>query len=224
MSVLFTTGFARVSEEILNRFVSGVEKLDEDEDAIVGDVGGLTQLFDFALRQGVGVALGMKGQSKGEENEGERDPAEHWFLVFEDFGEELFVDLVELFQSDFEGVLIFARSFAEIFRETIGGVVHEHLGVLETLAVAGHIHVDELRVLVDLPEGCAGLVDVAVEHLPAGHLGHGVDELCVEEALVARTGLLGAEFELGQGLCIRNIFIVAGGVDRSTEGKQQEQR
>jgi hypothetical protein len=79
-------------------------------------------------------------------------------------------------------------------------VVKEHLGVLETLAVAGHVHVDELGVVIDLLQGLTGLVDVAVEHLLAGDLGHGVDELGIEEALIARTCLLGAQFELGESL------------------------
>jgi hypothetical protein len=50
-----------------------------------------------------------------------------------------------------------------------------------------------------------------------------VDELRVEEALVARAGLLGAKFELGQGLSVGKIFIDGGGVDRSAEGQRQRE-
>ena len=146
--------------------------------------------------------------------------------MFEDFGEELVVDLIELLEGGLEGVLIFAGGFVEVFAETVGGVVHEHLGVLEALGVAGEIHVDELGVVLDLLEGGAGLVDVAVEHLLAGDLGHGVDELGVEEALVARAGLLGAEFELGQGLGVGKIFVdarraYASGQERECKDREE---
>ena len=117
------------------------------------------------------------------------------------------MDLVELLQGGLEGGLIFAGGFVKIFAEAVGGVVQEHLGVLEALAVVGEVHVDELRVVVDLLQGGAGLVDVAVEHLFASELGHGVDEFGVEEALVARTGLLGAEFELGESFGAGKIFV-----------------
>ncbi len=46
------------------------------------------------------------------------------------------MDLVELFESGLQGVLIFSGRFVEIFPETIGGVMHKHLGVLDALAVA----------------------------------------------------------------------------------------
>jgi hypothetical protein len=145
-------------------------------------------------------------------------------LVFEDFGKEFFVHLIELLEGGLEGVLIFAGGFVEKFSETIGGAVHEHLGVLDAFAVAGEIHVDELRVVVDLLEGGAGLVDVTIKHLLAGDLGHGVDELCVEEALVARACLLGTKFELSEHLGAGEIVVVGGGVDRSAERKKQRYR
>ena len=250
-----------MGEEILDRLVAGVEEFDEDENAIVGKVGGLAELLDLAFRECRVGTLSVKRQSESEENESEEETTEHWFLcridngttgmsllredglvglyertdrpsfgepdpitrsqalVFEDFGEEFVVDLIELLEGDLERGLIFAGGFVEILAEAIGGVVEEHLGVLEALAVAGEIHVDELRVVVDLLERGAGLVDVAVEHLPACDLGHGVDELGVEEALVARAGLLGAKFELGQGLGVGKIFVDGGGVNRSAEGR-----
>jgi hypothetical protein len=62
--------------------------------------------------------------------------------VFEDFGEEFVVDLVELLEGDLEGGLIFAGGLVEILAQAIASVVEEHLGVLEALAVAGEIHVD----------------------------------------------------------------------------------
>ena len=122
------------------------------------------------------------------------------------------MNLIELFEGGFERVSIFTGGSAEIFAETIGGVVHEHLGVLDAFAVAGEIHADELRVVIDFLKGVTGLVDVAVEHLLAGNFGHRVDELGVEVALVAGAGLLGSDFELGQGLGVGKIVVDRGGV------------
>jgi len=141
--------------------------------------------------------------------------------VFEDFGEEFGVNLIELLEGDLEGVLIFTGGFVQILRETIGGLVHEHLGVLDAFAVVGEIHVDQLRVVVDFLKGVTGLVDFAVEHLSSGNLGHGVDELGVEEALVAWAGLLGSEFELGEGLGVGKV-VVHGGWVRERAGSESE--
>ena len=80
--------------------------------------------------------------------------------MFEDFGEELFVDFIELFESAFENVLVFVGRFVKILSELVGGVVHQHLGVLDALAVGGEIDVDELGVVIDLFEGGVGLVDM----------------------------------------------------------------
>jgi len=221
VGVLLASGFARMSEEVLDGFGADVEEFDKDENAIVGVVGGCAELFDLAFGESAVVGLSVKGQSKSKEEKDEGDPAEHRFLVFHDFGEEFFVDLIELLEGGLEGVLVFAGSFVEILAEPVGGVVEEHLGVLEAFAVVGHIHVNQLGVVIDLLEGGTGLVDVAVEHLAAGDLGHGIDELCIEEALVARTSLLGALLQLGEGLGVEKIVRVAGGVRRHAEGKGQ---
>ena len=42
------------------------------------------------------------------------------------------------------------------------------------------------------------MIDVAIDHLAASDLRHGVNELSVEEALVAGVCLLGTEFELAR--------------------------
>ena len=54
----------------------------------------------------------------------------------------------------------------------------------QLLGVVRKIHVDELGVVVDLFERRGGLLDVAIAELFAGELGHAVDELRVEEALL----------------------------------------
>jgi hypothetical protein len=68
VSIFFATGLAGVSEEILDRLVSGVEELDEDEDAIVGEVGRFAELLDFTFGEGGVAALCVKGQNESEEN------------------------------------------------------------------------------------------------------------------------------------------------------------
>ena len=98
---------------------------------------------------------------------------------------------------------------------------HQHLGVLEALGVFGEVELDELSVAVDLLEGGGGVVVVAVGDLLDGHLGHGVDQLRVKVALIAGVGLLGAEFELGEGLGVGKGFVEVCGVDRGAEGEKQ---
>jgi hypothetical protein len=80
--VLFATGFARVGEEILDGFVAGIEEFDEEENAVAGIIGDLSELLDFALGEcGLG-ALSVEVRSRQEQKEGERESAEHRFLVF----------------------------------------------------------------------------------------------------------------------------------------------
>jgi hypothetical protein len=119
------------------------------------------------------------------------------------------VDLVQLLEGDLEGVLVFSGDFVQIFAQFVGGLMHEHLCVLDVLAVA-KVHVDELCVLIDLLKGVTGLIDVAIEHLFAGEFGHCVDEFGVEEALVAGSCLFGAKFELSEALGVGKIFVVGG--------------
>ena len=77
VGVLFAAGFAGVGEEILDGLVAGVEELDEDEDAVGGEVGGVAELLDLAFRErGVGV-LRVQGQSESQEDEGEWEATEH---------------------------------------------------------------------------------------------------------------------------------------------------
>jgi hypothetical protein len=207
VSVLFAAGFAGVGEERLYVFVAVVEKLDEDKDAIIRDIGGGAKLFDFAFGEGGVGALGVQGQGESKEDQSMGEATEHAVLVVEDLSEELVVNLIESFEGSLQGGAVFAGGLVEILSEPIGGVVHEELSVLEALGVVGKIEVDQLRIVLDLLQGCAGLVDVAIEHLLAGYLGHGVDQLRVKEALVARIGLLSAEFKLAESLGVREIFV-----------------
>jgi hypothetical protein len=68
VGVLFAAGFAGMGEEILNGLVARVEELDEDEDAIIGEVSGLAELLDLAFGQSTFAALGVEGQGESEEN------------------------------------------------------------------------------------------------------------------------------------------------------------
>src|ERR1035437_1237942 len=87
----------------------------------------------------------------------------------------------------------------EILGQVVGGVVHEQLGVLQTLGIAGEIEVDQVGVAIDLLEGGGGLFGFAVGDLLAGFYGHPVDEFGVEVALLAGARLTGAQLELGEG-------------------------
>jgi hypothetical protein len=81
VGVLLAAGFTRSGEEILNGFVAGVEELDEEENAVVGIVGDLSELLDFAVgERGIG-ALGGKGRNKREQKKDEQESAEHRFLM-----------------------------------------------------------------------------------------------------------------------------------------------
>ncbi len=68
VSVLFAARLAGVSEEILNRLVAGVEELDEDEDTIVGKVGGLAKLLDLTFGESSVLALGVERQNESKED------------------------------------------------------------------------------------------------------------------------------------------------------------
>ena len=222
VGVLLAARLAGVGEEVLDGLVAGVEEFDEDQDAVVGDVGGVTELLDLAFGEGGVAALRVEVRREDQQDESEREWSEHSSLIMqEDLGEELVVDVVELRERGLKGGSILAGGFMEVFGEAIGGVMHEELGVLQAFGVVGEAEMDELRVVLDLFEGGAGLVDVAVEELFAGDLGHGVDELGVEEALVAGTGLLGAEFELAEGLGVGEGFVDGGGVDGNADHEKK---
>ena len=62
VGVLFAAGLARMGVEVLDGLVAGVEELDEDEDAIVGEVGGVAELLDLTFGESGVVALGVEGQ------------------------------------------------------------------------------------------------------------------------------------------------------------------
>ena len=101
--------------------------------------------------------------------------------------------------------------------------MHQQFGTLEAFGVAGEAEMDEFGVVLYLLEGCTGLIDVTIEHLLAGNLGHGVDEFRVEETLLAGLGLLGLKFETGEGLGVGKGLVDRGGVDRGAEGEKQGQ-
>ena len=121
-------------------------------------------------------------------------------LVGEDLGEELVVELVEQLEGLLDGGMVVAADQVEDLAEAEGGVVQQLLGVLQAIAVVGEAALNEVRVLVDLPERRGGVVCVAGGELGGGLLGEAVDQLGVEEALLAWFGMGGAKFEPGEGL------------------------
>ncbi len=60
VGVLFTAWFAGMSEEILNGLAALVEELDEDDDAVGGDVGRVAELLDLFFGEG-GVVFFARG-------------------------------------------------------------------------------------------------------------------------------------------------------------------
>jgi len=131
------------------------------------------------------------------------------------------VDSVEVFEGSLEGGAVFGGGHVEVLAEPSGGVLNKELGVFEALGVVGEAEVDELCVVLNFFEGSTGVVDFTIAELTGGQLGHGVDELRIEEALFARGGLLGMKLQLAQSLWIGKTFVDAGGTSGDTEGKEE---
>src|SRR6185437_6655208 len=98
--------------------------------------------------------------------------------------------------------------------------MHQHLGILQSFGVLFQIDLDEMSVTVDLLQRSAGLIVVAVSHLFHRQLRHGVDELGIKIALIARIGLLSALFELVEGLGVGKRF-VDGSMNRGSKKKKE---
>src|ERR1039458_2252363 len=151
---------------------------------------------------------------------------EHWLgfpsLVGEDLGEELVVELVELTEGVLDGGAVVAADQVQELAEAEGGVVQEHLGVLQAIAVASEVEVDEGNEVVDLPEGHCGMVGVVGGELGSGLCGQIMNQLGIEEALLAWFGMGGAQFELGEGLGSGDGF-VCGGAGGEGEGNEAQE-
>ena len=106
-------------------------------------------------------------------------------LVVEDLGEELVVELVELTEGLLDGGAVVSADQVEELAEAEGCIVQELLGVLQVIAVVSELELNEVGVLVDLPERRRGVVCVVGGELRGGLLGEAVDQLGVEEALLA---------------------------------------
>ena len=134
-------------------------------------------------------------------------------------GQEFVIDLIQLLESVLQSDFVGAGYEVENLSEAEGGVVHYLLGVLESLGIVGEVDVDEVGVTVDLGEGVGGLFCVTVGDLSASLPGHGVDELGIEEALLAGIGLAGAQLKLGECVGAGNGFVSGGaGRDYGAEG------
>jgi hypothetical protein len=112
VGVLFAARAAGVGEEILDGLVTLVEEFDKDHYAVVGDVGGGSELVDLGVGEDVIFLLSVERRSEGEEcrqdkSEGKREATGHAVLVGEDLGEELVVDLIESFEGGLQGGTIF---------------------------------------------------------------------------------------------------------------------
>ncbi len=135
----------------------------------------------------------------------------------EDLGEQLIVDLVQLFQSRRDDDLVLAGDAVHVLREMIGRCVNEHLRVFELLGIFREIHMDEVGVVLDAFQRGAGLFHVARGHLVPGDFGIDMNQFGVEKALFALTGVFGAVFQLRDGGGIERK--VRGGGERACGGK-----
>jgi len=141
--------------------------------------------------------------------------------MVEDLVEELILDQIELFERRLNGRSIIARGEVKRLSEAKRGVMHQHLGVLQAFGVLLQVHLDEIGIMIDLFERSVGLIVVAIDDLFDGQFSHGVDEFRVEVALIARVGLLGAEFELAEGLGVWDSFVDSS-VKQRSEGEEQK--
>ena len=108
-----------------------------------------------------------------------------------------------------------------------GGVIEQDLGVLDALAVARHGEMNLVGKSLDALEQGGGFIHVAGRILAHADLGHLVDQLSIEETLLAGFGLVGAEFEGLDSGKIEGFVIDAGGTHRQsskTEKKSDGQR
>jgi hypothetical protein len=72
VDVLLPAGFARPCGKGADGLGTLVQKLDENENAVTGDVGGVPKLLDFGVRERGAFALGVEGlDKKQKESEGE---------------------------------------------------------------------------------------------------------------------------------------------------------
>jgi len=77
VEVLLTTRFAWADGQGLDGFSADVEQLDEDEDTIVGDVGGVAQLFYLSIGHRIALALGVHRQREEHKEKREAEATEH---------------------------------------------------------------------------------------------------------------------------------------------------
>jgi len=77
VGVLLATGAAGMGVEVVQFLGAEVEELDEEKDAVGGEVAVLSDLVDLSLGE-VGVALlGVEGRGEGEQHEDEGEAADH---------------------------------------------------------------------------------------------------------------------------------------------------
>ena len=103
----------------------------------------------------------------------------------EDLGEQLVVEVVELCGGFLYGGAVVSVDQVEQLAEAEGCIVQELLGVLQMIAIVSELELNEAGVLVDLPERRRGVFRVVGGELRGGLLGEAVDQLGVEEALIA---------------------------------------
>jgi hypothetical protein len=128
-------------------------------------------------------------------------------LFFEDGEHGFAFGAVHLGESGFDDFAIVGTAVMEELSKAEGAVAEEDLGVFEALIVIGHAEVELVGEVLNLLKEVGGLIGVASRILLHAEFGHLVDELGVEEALLAGlsgwdTGLKGGDGGLINGFVV----------------------
>jgi len=137
------------------------------------------------------------------------------FLVFsEDLHHGFALSLVDLGQGVLHQWAVFKAAVAQHFAEAERAVAEQDLDILEALVVVGDRDVDAVGSLLHLAEQVGGLFPVAGGVFLQAELGHLVNQLRVEKALVAGLGLAGLDRKRIDGLLIEGLVVEPRGERR----------
>ncbi len=114
--------FAGMSEEILNGLAALVEELDEDDDAVGGDVGRVAELLDLFFGEGgVGFCAGRRGGRQSRARREDQCGTGHG-LVAEDWVRISALHLIEVLERGVEDGTIIAGGDADQVSEAVSCV------------------------------------------------------------------------------------------------------
>ena len=115
--------------------------------------------------------------------------------------------VVEMFEGRLHGGALFAGSEVDHVTQPVRGVLHQELGGFEAFGVLAFRRLHPGGDTDEAGEGGACCLLIACADLLAFELGEVMEQLGVEEALLAELGFVGALLEVLQGGRRRNRFI-----------------